>query len=66
MLFGGKTNVDRGVELRVLIYPINVEKYQIAVWLEGSPFTVWAVDFETPVGRSTFFSFLGSIGRNKQ
>jgi hypothetical protein len=31
--------------------------------------TVWAADFETPVGSSTFFSFLfflGSIGRNKQ
>jgi hypothetical protein len=31
--------------------------------------TAWAIDFETPVGSSTFFSFfffLGSIGRNKQ
>jgi hypothetical protein len=31
--------------------------------------TVWAADFETPVGSTTFFSFFvffESIGRNKQ
>jgi hypothetical protein len=28
--------------------------------------TAWAADFETPAGISTFFYFLGSIGRKKQ